>query len=164
MTTDYQGRSSGEAFVQFVSRDHAERALEKNRESIGHRWGKKEKKKRRSLASLKKKKKKRMVFLGGWVNPQKSWPLRCRREEGTAFNKTFHMRYLNGKMEEPTSGREDSPGPGRGGRRRREGSARWSERVEGVGRTKEGGEEWWCGMVGGSEAAGGDDHRRYLAL
>ncbi len=43
MTTDYQGRSSGEAFVQFVSRDHAERALEKNRESIGHRWGKKRK-------------------------------------------------------------------------------------------------------------------------
>ena len=81
MTTDYQGRSSGEAFVQFVSRDHAERALEKNRESIGHRWGKKEKKKRRSLASLKKKD----GIFGRLGKPPKSWPLRRRREEGTAL-------------------------------------------------------------------------------
>ena len=37
LTTDYQGRSSGEAYVQFASKEHAERALEKNKESIGHR-------------------------------------------------------------------------------------------------------------------------------
>ena len=38
-TTDYQGRSTGEAFVQFKNKGFAERALEKNKESIGHRWG-----------------------------------------------------------------------------------------------------------------------------
>ena len=38
MTTDYQGRSSGEAFVLFESADSAEAALKKNRQSIGHRW------------------------------------------------------------------------------------------------------------------------------
>merc|ERR1719225_2607142 len=38
LTTDYQGRSSGEAYVQFASKDHAERALEKNKQSIGHRY------------------------------------------------------------------------------------------------------------------------------
>merc|ERR1719414_500983 len=38
MTTDYQGRSSGEAYVQFASKSDAERALEKNKQSIGHRW------------------------------------------------------------------------------------------------------------------------------
>merc|ERR1719458_881399 len=37
-TTDYQGRSSGEAFVQFKNKGFAERALEKNKESIGHRY------------------------------------------------------------------------------------------------------------------------------
>ena len=37
LTTDYQGRSSGEAYVQFASKDHAEGALEKNKQSIGHR-------------------------------------------------------------------------------------------------------------------------------
>ena len=37
MTTDYQGRSSGEAYVQFASKNDAERALEKNMKSIGHR-------------------------------------------------------------------------------------------------------------------------------
>ena len=36
---DVQGRSSGEAYVQFVDKDVAERALEKNKEKIGHRWG-----------------------------------------------------------------------------------------------------------------------------
>jgi len=38
MTTDYQGRSSGEAYVQFTSKPDAERALEKNKQCIGHRW------------------------------------------------------------------------------------------------------------------------------
>merc|ERR1719500_1183308 len=37
-TTDYQGRSTGEAFVQFKNKGFAERALEKNKESIGHRY------------------------------------------------------------------------------------------------------------------------------
>ena len=37
MTSDYQGRSSGEAYVQFSSKNDAERALEKNKQSIGHR-------------------------------------------------------------------------------------------------------------------------------
>ena len=37
LTTDYNGRSTGEAFVQFGSKNHAERALEKNKESIGRR-------------------------------------------------------------------------------------------------------------------------------
>ena len=44
MTTDYQGRSSGEAFVQFRNKGFAERALEKNKESIGHRWGRRRRK------------------------------------------------------------------------------------------------------------------------
>ena len=43
MTTDYQGRSNGEAYVQFRDKGQAERALEKNKESIGHRWGKERK-------------------------------------------------------------------------------------------------------------------------
>ena len=37
MTSDYQGRSSGEAYVQFSSKNDAERALEKNKQCIGHR-------------------------------------------------------------------------------------------------------------------------------
>ena len=37
MTSDYQGRSSGEAYVQFSSKDDAEKALEKNKQCIGHR-------------------------------------------------------------------------------------------------------------------------------
>ena len=40
MTTDYQGRNTGEAFVLFGNKDDSERALEKNRETIGHRWEK----------------------------------------------------------------------------------------------------------------------------
>ena len=47
MTTDYQGRSSGEAFVQFRNKGFAERALEKNKESIGHRWGRRRRRKGR---------------------------------------------------------------------------------------------------------------------
>ena len=37
LTTNYQGRATGEAFVQFANRDHVEEALKKNKESIGHR-------------------------------------------------------------------------------------------------------------------------------
>ena len=37
MTSDYQGRSSGEAYVQFSSKQDGEKALEKNKQSIGHR-------------------------------------------------------------------------------------------------------------------------------
>ena len=37
LTTDYQGRASGEAFVQFSSAEQTERALEKNKQSMGHR-------------------------------------------------------------------------------------------------------------------------------
>lgn len=39
LLTDYSGRSSGEAYVQFVSKEVAEKALQKHREKIGHRWG-----------------------------------------------------------------------------------------------------------------------------
>ena len=35
---DYSGRSTGEAYVQFVRSEVAERALEKHKEKIGHRW------------------------------------------------------------------------------------------------------------------------------
>jgi heterogeneous nuclear ribonucleoprotein F/H len=34
---DAQGRQSGEAFVNFKSLDDAEKALQRNREKIGHR-------------------------------------------------------------------------------------------------------------------------------
>ncbi|KAA0203402.1 hypothetical protein HAZT_HAZT000863 [Hyalella azteca] len=37
--TDYQGRTTGEAFVQFVDKETAERAHEKHKEKIAHRWG-----------------------------------------------------------------------------------------------------------------------------
>ena len=39
LTMDYQGRSTGEAFVQFASKEIAENALGKHKERIGHRWG-----------------------------------------------------------------------------------------------------------------------------
>lgn len=39
LLTDYSGRSSGEAYVQFVNKEVAEKALQKHREKIGHRWG-----------------------------------------------------------------------------------------------------------------------------
>lgn len=42
LLTDYSGRSSGEAYVQFVNREVAEKALQKHREKIGHRWGMRE--------------------------------------------------------------------------------------------------------------------------
>ncbi|XP_072401410.1 heterogeneous nuclear ribonucleoprotein H isoform X1 [Diabrotica undecimpunctata] len=38
LLTDYSGRSSGEAYVQFVNREVAEKALLKHREKIGHRY------------------------------------------------------------------------------------------------------------------------------
>lgn len=37
--TDYHGRTTGEAFVQFVDKETAERAHEKHKEKIAHRWG-----------------------------------------------------------------------------------------------------------------------------
>lgn len=39
LLTDYSGRSTGEAYVQFVNKEVAEKALQKHRERIGHRWG-----------------------------------------------------------------------------------------------------------------------------
>lgn len=38
LLTDYSGRSSGEAYVQFANREVAERALQKHRDKIGHRY------------------------------------------------------------------------------------------------------------------------------
>ncbi|KAK0181942.1 hypothetical protein PV327_000120 [Microctonus hyperodae] len=37
-TDSYTGRSTGEAYVQFVNKDVAERALQKHKEKIGHRY------------------------------------------------------------------------------------------------------------------------------
>lgn len=39
LPTDFSGRSTGEAYVQFVNKDVAEKALQKHKEKIGHRWG-----------------------------------------------------------------------------------------------------------------------------
>ena len=36
---DGQGRSTGDAYVQFASQSIAERAQAKHKEKIGHRWG-----------------------------------------------------------------------------------------------------------------------------
>ena len=36
--TDHEGRTSGDGYVQFTSPDLVERALEKHKEKIGHRW------------------------------------------------------------------------------------------------------------------------------
>ena len=36
--TDYNGRKTGEAYVQFVDKESTEKALQKHREKIGHRW------------------------------------------------------------------------------------------------------------------------------
>nr|XP_027228044.1 heterogeneous nuclear ribonucleoprotein H3-like [Penaeus vannamei] len=38
LPTDYQGRHTGEAYVQFVNKEVAEKALEKHKEKIAHRY------------------------------------------------------------------------------------------------------------------------------
>lgn len=38
LPVDFQGRSTGEAFVQFASQEIAEEALKKHKERIGHRY------------------------------------------------------------------------------------------------------------------------------
>ena len=38
ITLDEDGRTTGDAFVEFASPDIAEQALKKNKETIGHRW------------------------------------------------------------------------------------------------------------------------------
>jgi heterogeneous nuclear ribonucleoprotein F/H len=39
LATDNSGRPTGEAYVQFVNKETAEKALLKHKEKIGHRWG-----------------------------------------------------------------------------------------------------------------------------
>ena len=39
LLTDLTGRSTGEAYVQFVNKEVAEKALQKHKDKIGHRWG-----------------------------------------------------------------------------------------------------------------------------
>jgi heterogeneous nuclear ribonucleoprotein F/H len=39
LPTDYTGRSTGEAYVQFGNNEVAEKALQKHQEKIGHRGG-----------------------------------------------------------------------------------------------------------------------------
>lgn len=38
LPTDYQGRHTGEAYVQFINKEVAEKSLEKHKEKIAHRW------------------------------------------------------------------------------------------------------------------------------
>jgi hypothetical protein len=38
IVTDHMGRAAGDGFVQFTSPDLVDRALEKHKEKIGHRW------------------------------------------------------------------------------------------------------------------------------
>ncbi|XP_066959796.1 heterogeneous nuclear ribonucleoprotein H3-like isoform X2 [Macrobrachium rosenbergii] len=38
LPTDYQGRHTGEAYVQFINKDVADKALEKHKEKIAHRY------------------------------------------------------------------------------------------------------------------------------
>ncbi|MCL4124761.1 UNVERIFIED_CONTAM: hypothetical protein GTU68_024752 [Idotea baltica] len=38
LPTDYQGRHTGEAFVQFVNKETAQKAMEKHKEKIAHRY------------------------------------------------------------------------------------------------------------------------------
>jgi heterogeneous nuclear ribonucleoprotein F/H len=38
LLTDYTGRSTGEAYVQFVNKEVAEKALQKHKDKIGHRY------------------------------------------------------------------------------------------------------------------------------
>lgn len=40
ITLDEDGRTTGDAFVEFASPDIAQQAMKKNKEEIGHRWGK----------------------------------------------------------------------------------------------------------------------------
>lgn len=40
LPTDHQGRHTGEAYVQFVDKETTERAQDKHKEKIAHRWGK----------------------------------------------------------------------------------------------------------------------------
>lgn len=35
---DFQGRHTGEAFVQFVNKETTQKAMEKHKEKIAHRW------------------------------------------------------------------------------------------------------------------------------
>jgi len=39
LVTDYNGRSSGEAFVQFTNTGDGKKALQKHKDLIGSRWG-----------------------------------------------------------------------------------------------------------------------------
>ena len=39
LLTDQQGRTTGDAYVQFANPDTADQAQQKHKERIGHRWG-----------------------------------------------------------------------------------------------------------------------------